>query len=159
MTANRPMGSFRLFRARTGPIFRAWRLLPWVLVVAVAAIACNDDPWDSERPFVENAIYGMLACENPDTFRGQVIITFSELMDTAATAAVFSITPEMAGSLLWWPDDSVLRFIIDEDLAAGSSFTVNIGATARDPTGNALGAPFERTFAVEDISGLSLAPC
>jgi len=67
---------------------------------------------------------------------GQIQIVFSKLMDTASVRAAFSITPTVAGSLLWSNNSTTLNFKPDSVvLPFNTVFTIRIDGTARSQGG------------------------
>ncbi len=67
---------------------------------------------------------------------GPVRITFSKAMDTASVRAAFSITPVVAGSLIWSNSSTVLTFEPDSVVFPFlTSFTVRIEGSARSTGG------------------------
>ncbi len=75
-----------------------------------------------------------------------VRITFSEPMDRASAEAAYSIAPDMNGAFSWSPDFTVLTFVPDRPLQAGTSYVVTVNGTARDLAGNTAGAPYTFQF-------------
>jgi len=67
---------------------------------------------------------------------GPVKITFSKAMDTASVRAAFSITPAVAGSLIWSNSNTVLTFKPDSVVFSfNTSYTLRIEGSAHSPGG------------------------
>ena len=75
-----------------------------------------------------------------------ISLTFSEAMDTAATEAVFSISPAVGGSFSWSAGNSVLTFTPTANFNLSTSYTVTLGTGARDAVGESLAAQFQFSF-------------
>jgi hypothetical protein len=80
-------------------------------------------------------------------------IGFSEAMDRPSTAGAFSLTPPVAGSLVWL-DDLTLVFCPLAPYAAGTTYLLCFGPTAADAAGNSLAGLREMAFtpAVQPVS-------
>lgn len=89
----------------------------------------------------------------------EVAVTFSEAMDTAATATAFSLTrasdgAPVAGSISW--SGNTLRFRPSSALAAGTSYRARVSTDARDLAGNRLGS--EQVWSFTTLAEVSAAP-
>ncbi len=81
-----------------------------------------------------------------------VTVTFDRpvaggLDETVDPAAIFAISPEVAGTLEW-RDPVTLRFTPDEPLTPGATYTVTIRASFAAMDGSRLEAPYQYAFAV-----------
>ncbi|MBI4083652.1 MAG: Ig-like domain-containing protein, partial [Candidatus Lambdaproteobacteria bacterium] len=90
-----------------------------------------------------------------------VVITFSEAMDQAATQAAISTTLP-APTYAWSGGGAVLTIGHGTLPADGATYTVTIGTGARDLAGNTLASPYALSFSVADttaptVSGTSPA--
>lgn len=77
---------------------------------------------------------------------GQIIITFSEPMDTAATEAAFSIAPSVAGTKTWNAQQTQLFFSPSAAMVASTEHTVTISTGAKDKANNPLAQAFTFKF-------------
>jgi glycosidase len=84
-----------------------------------------------------------------------VTLTFSKPMNTAATQAAFSITPNTGGSFAWSAGNTVLSFTPSSNLAANTLHTVRLESTATDSTGLPLHGAFESRFTTGASSSLA----
>lgn len=75
-----------------------------------------------------------------------ISVTFSEGMNKASVDGAFSISPNVAGTVLWDGTDSLRSFQPSAALAASTQYTITIGTGAQDKAGNALAAPFSFSF-------------
>jgi hypothetical protein len=73
-------------------------------------------------------------------------LTFSEPMDTVAVRNAFSISPNVAGTLLWDETKKLMTFDPTSPLAFSATYTVTLGTGAADIAGNTLGAAYSFTF-------------
>jgi len=73
-----------------------------------------------------------------------ILVTFSEPMDAAATEAAFSTLPPVDGQLKWIGNSLYLQKT--GLLQSGTIYRVQITAAARDHAGLTLQAPYSRTF-------------
>jgi hypothetical protein len=71
-------------------------------------------------------------------------VSFSEPMDQSSVEGAFSVTPGVTGTFAWNSDSRAVKFIPSGPLAPDTTYTVVIGAGARDVAGNQLQSP--RTF-------------
>lgn len=92
-----------------------------------------------------------------------IVVQFSEPMDMASVEAAYSSTdlPAASVAFAWNADGTTLTITpadelvyaegigIDPSTVAAKTYAFTIGATATDLIGNALGAPFELTFATK----------
>jgi len=74
-----------------------------------------------------------------------IVVRFSEVMDTAATRAAFSINPSVTGTFSWI-GDSVMTFAPAETLAFRRQYQVTVGTGARDLAGNNLATAWNSNF-------------
>jgi DNA-binding transcriptional ArsR family regulator/PKD repeat protein len=95
---------------------------------------------------------------------GPVVLTFSERMNEAATAAAIAMTPSVGGmSASWDPGGRVLTIAFTSPLAAYTEYTVTVGCAAHDGSdpGNALagcpGAPARIRFTTEIVAPTPIA--
>lgn len=75
-----------------------------------------------------------------------VSLTFSEAMDTTAVKNAFSVSPSVAGTLLWDETKKLMTFDPTSPLAYSTTYTVTLGAGAADVAGNALGSAYSFQF-------------
>lgn len=73
-------------------------------------------------------------------------ITFNEAMQKPTVDGAFSITPSVAGTVLWDDTNSLRSFQPSAPLTPSTQYTITIGTDAKDAAGNALAAPFVATF-------------
>ena len=76
-----------------------------------------------------------------------IIVTFSELMNTSSVEAAFSIYPLVSGSFIW--NDNQMVFTPDSNLNYKTTYTVTIGTTAKDLTGNGLESEYLWQFTTQ----------
>ncbi len=76
-------------------------------------------------------------------------ILFSEPMDTAATSSAFSITPDVAGYIVWHDDATRLVYRLVAKLEAGRQYRATVSSSAKDASGN----PLEKSFTLVFIAG------
>ena len=84
-----------------------------------------------------------------------VTLTFSKPMNTAATQAAVSITPNTGGNFAWSAGNTVLTFTPTSNLAANTLHTVRLEGTATDSTGLPLHGAFESRFTTGASSSLA----
>ncbi len=90
---------------------------------------------------------------------GEVVVTFSEPMDTDATSAAFSLTrsadgTSVPGTFSW--SGTSMRFRPSSALAGGTSYAARLTALARDLAGNRLGS--EQAWSFTTITEVSAPP-
>jgi uncharacterized membrane protein len=78
-----------------------------------------------------------------------ITITFSESMDQAKTKGVFSISPEVSGSLSW--NGNMLIYTLDTALKYGTTYNISIGTGAVDLSGNNLASDFIWEFTTTSV--------
>jgi acyl-CoA thioesterase I len=71
-------------------------------------------------------------------------VRFSEAMNTSSAESAFSISPAVSGSFSW--SGYTLQYTPDSPLAADSSYTVTVAATAQSAAGISLASPVSWTF-------------
>lgn len=71
-------------------------------------------------------------------------LTFSTLMDTLSVQRALQIVPETSVMLRWNGDELIIQPL--DRLQAGVTYTVTLGAEARDTAGNALGDALHLSF-------------
>jgi hypothetical protein len=81
-----------------------------------------------------------------------VVMTFSEPMNTTSAEAAFSILPAVAGTFTWDVTNTILTFNPNSDFAQFTDYTVTVAATALDDSdpGNAMAAD-SATFKTQDL--------
>ncbi|WP_162909504.1 Ig-like domain-containing protein [Aggregatilinea lenta] len=72
---------------------------------------------------------------------GAVTLYFDQAMDRAAVEGAFSVSPDVAGTLAW-TDDTTLVFTPSEDYARATEYTFTLGAGAASAQGVTLAEPF-----------------
>jgi subtilisin len=91
---------------------------------------------------------------------GNVSVTFSEVMDRAATEAAFSLAPtggaKVAGSFSW--SANTMTFNPSSDLASGAGYTATVGSGAKDKAGNALPAAKSWAFTTKPLTAVTAFP-
>ncbi len=88
-----------------------------------------------------------------------VVITFSEPMNTSSVQAALLISPSVNGTFSWSNGGRTLTLQISGSLSPGTTYTVTVGANAKDLAGNALPQAVIFTFGTPTPpppSGLSL---
>lgn len=101
-------------------------------------------PADVTAPVVEGSAPALNATSVPTT--AALSLSFSEAMNKAAVDAAFSISPPVAGAVLWDADSRLRSFQPSAPLTAGTQYTVTLGTGAADLAGNALAAPYVVQF-------------
>ncbi len=74
-----------------------------------------------------------------------IVITFSESMDTASVQAAFTIDPQAPGDFRW-TGDSVLTYDPTSSLDSNTIYTVTVATAAQDRAGNNLTANYSTSF-------------
>jgi hypothetical protein len=104
----------------------------------------------------------VLSCQKPDTtpptvvstipqdsatgvvLNANIVVTFSEPMDTASVHQAFTINPPLTGAFSW--TDSTLTFNPDTNLDTNKLYAVTITTAAQDRAGNALASEYWFSF-------------
>ena len=85
------------------------------------------------------------------TQRAPVSVVFSEAMDATSTAAAFNISPNVAGN----PpvvSGNILTFTPAADMTEQETYTVTVGAGAKDQNDNNLATAFSSSFTIGDFT-------
>jgi fibronectin type 3 domain-containing protein len=90
----------------------------------------------------------------------QVRVTFNESMDKTSTQAAFSLNgpSQVSGSFSWESGDTVLVFTPTQSLQYSTSYTVVVGTSAKDVSGNFLSPSFSSSFSTEQQPKTVVAP-
>ncbi len=80
----------------------------------------------------------------------EIEILFSEAMDTTSASSAFSISPDIAGYIIWRDENTRLVYHLQETLEHGKQYCVTISSSAKDAAGNALAKNFTLVFIVGD---------
>jgi|GEM_PF-584786 len=75
-----------------------------------------------------------------------ITVTFSEVMQQAASQASFAISPGVAGSFSWNGAGTTMTFTPSVVLAGNTQYTVNVSTNAKDLAGNAIAATTSWSF-------------
>jgi len=90
------------------------------------------------------------------TLRPRIAITFTEPMDRASVEAALDISPAAAYATSW--TERTLHLTPASDLADHTTYTVTIEASARDLSGDSLGARFSFFFRTDEGTGPIAVP-
>lgn len=101
-------------------------------------------PADTVAPVVESSAPALNATNVPTTVA--LSLSFSEAMNKSAVDAAFSISPAVAGAVLWDADSRLRSFQPAAPLAAGTQYTLTLGVGASDVAGNTIAAPYVVQF-------------
>jgi YVTN family beta-propeller protein len=77
-----------------------------------------------------------------------IVITFSEIMDTATARAAFSINPSVAGNFTW-SGGTIMTFTLADTLSFSRQYQITIGTGAQDLSGNALASAWNSSFTTD----------
>ena len=78
-----------------------------------------------------------------------IVVTFSETMDTSTVEGAFALTPAANGDFRWKsPDNTLLTFDPNSDLENATTYTVTIGTGGKDLAGNSLKDNYVFSFTV-----------
>ncbi len=97
----------------------------------------------SSPPCVEGGTVGM------PVDISTIEILFSEPMDTAATSSAFTISPDVAGYIIWSDDNTRMAYRLISRLEAGRQYRATVASSAKDASGNLL----EKNFTLVFIAG------
>lgn len=75
-----------------------------------------------------------------------VTVTYTQPMNTVATEAAFSVSPNVNGDHDWSDDATEQTFTPDGPLTPGTTYTVTVSTSAADAAGNVLPEPYTFTF-------------
>lgn len=88
---------------------------------------------------------------------GGIQLTFPRRMDPTSTEAATTITPSISNIFLW-PEENVMRIYTGGPLLSDTTFTITVGATAKDKDGVELGTPFTFSFRTAPFRISSTSP-
>jgi hypothetical protein len=100
----------------------------------------------STYPFELTNTYPQDGSINVQPLNHQVYIYFNDLVDTSTIRSAFSISPNIAGSLLLSYDGSYIIFNSVSDLPVNTLFTVKIDSTLRSKSGDKLSESYSFSF-------------
>ncbi len=83
-----------------------------------------------------------------------VQLTFAGPMDLPSLRRAVTMTPAIENLGTWW-DEASYTFSVYGDFDPSHSYTLTLAASAADPYGSTLGAPFRLSFSTLDLSPVS----
>ncbi len=107
------------------------------VTVAAGGVYFNDRTLNFNRfPIVVST--SPLAADTSILVSRSLIIQFSAAMDTASVRTAFSITPSIAGSLVWSNGNKTLTFVPSQNLFFSTLYTVQLNSSVRSLSGYGL---------------------
>ncbi len=79
-----------------------------------------------------------------------IIITFSTEMETTSVEDDFTISPHVSGTFIWDSEDTILTYILDENLTYSTSYEVTIGSGSRGKNGVYMETDHQFSFTADD---------
>jgi len=86
-----------------------------------------------------------------------ISVVFGQIMDRTSTEAGFSITPSIAGKIVWLNNDAALKFIPSSPFAKLTKYTVKIDTSAKNLFNKSFEKPLVFSFTTRLRDHLSIA--
>jgi methionine-rich copper-binding protein CopC len=120
--------------------------------IELFVLKCDLNGGDSTYPFVVNTI-PMNGSTNIST-NTNILITFSEAMNTTATEGAISSSPAISGTFAWDTSGRTLTWNPNSDLQANTDYTIVISTSAKSQRNITMQEPFVflfTTFSLPDV--------
>ncbi len=147
-------GSFKTFESPYDIYTTEWEDGEYIITIKVDDTAGNtNERWyifriDTIPPSIISTFPDDEAMKIP--VESEVIISFSEPMDTEHVESAISIIPYIEYSLLWSDSNTTLTINFSEPLAYDTFYTVTISTKAEDMAGRELESRYEFEFTTEE---------
>jgi ribosomal protein S27E len=125
-----------------------------ITIIAEDMANNNDEKWflfkmDTSFPSIEST---SLDDDLPVDINPEILVEFSEPMNTQSVEDSFSISPSVGHSFSWSNDNKTLTIICDEPLEYGTLYKISIETIAKDLADRGMEEKFELEFTTETES-------